>query len=535
MNFWKDLKHITNGLSFLNQTRPSVKNKLSIKQRAAQFGYERGLAQAAMRPKGYFPGADSGQLRGDWTNQLSSAVSVTHRDFKQLCARSELAYRTDATFKRAINVLATFIIGQGMKPFPDVKLLKSGENIEMNKILERDWPRFVEEGFRNGPSRINMYQAQYQALVTMAVYGSVLTNRVRSKTGSYLPYAYQLIKPTRLDFTKDTYFGGNWDQIKGGDIVHGMEINEYGEPQNYHLEYIDKPFSAEQMFLAFIPTEAEQYLALPWGTAVLPEVWDVQQLFADKLAQSRIGAKLGFYMPRKSQDDFSALIETTESGQEYMPLDFQGFAFFDEKPQPITMSDAIEQTFDPLVRMTIAKIASGFGFSYQLLASDLKGMNFAASRANIISDNKTFRTLFSFFNTNWNKPIWDSFVEWEVLSGKIPGLDYARFLRDKHYYTQCYWLPLDGEDWVDPLKDAQSLELLYKMGQITYQELCSRAGKDYQTILKQRKRERELFAEYDPALLTNSGNPKLQTPTVDNTDPTESGDLVGVGEGDTNE
>lgn len=525
----KNINHVVNGLRNAIKTMPSRRAKMSIKQMAAQYGYQRGLQVATNRFRDYYPGSSTDALRGDWTTQVVSSPNAISSDYKLLCARSESAYRTDSTYKRAMNVLATFIVGQGIKPFPDIKLLSTGENIKINETLERDWARFVEEGVRNGPVKTSIYQFQYLALLTMAVYGNALINRVKSKNSSYLPYAFQMIKPTRLDFTKDTYFGNYQDTLQKKNILHGMELNEFGEPIKFYFENIPAPYSSDQMFLSFIPTETEQYLGSPWGSAVLPDVWDVQQLFADKLTQSRIGAKLGYYMHKSDQPDFEVLESSTNDGQDsYVPLDFQGFVFGQGEPKAISLDDAIAETFDPLVRMTVSKIASGLGFSYQLLSSDLKGMNFASSRANIIADNKTFRTLFNSFVSVVCKPMWDSFVEWEVLTGKIPGLPYSRFISDKWYYTQCYWLPLDGEDWVDPLKDAQALELLYKMGQITFQELCNRTGKDYMTVLKQRKKERELFAQYDPSLLvtdkSNNGGQKTNSEETENAD--EQKDMV---------
>jgi capsid protein len=81
----------------------------------------------------------------------------------------------------------------------------------------------------------------------------------------------------------------------------------------------------------------------------------------------------------------------------------------------------------------------------------------------------------------------------EIFQNKIPGISYQDFLNDPWTYTQCYWLPLDGEEWVDPLRDAESLKLLYGLGQITYQEICAMSGKDWRSTYAQLVKERDLF------------------------------------------
>jgi capsid protein len=55
---------------------------------------------------------------------------------------------------------------------------------------------------------------------------------------------------------------------------------------------------------------------------------------------------------------------------------------------------------------------------------------------------------------------------------------------------------MDGSEWVDPLKDAESIKLLYGLGQITYQEICSMSGKDYKSTFKQLVKERDMFEDH---------------------------------------
>jgi capsid protein len=306
----------------------------------------------------------------------------------------------------------------------------------------------------------------------------------------------QIIKPTRLDFGKDSFFGtSNYEQPPSQMIVHGIEINAYGEPVRYYLEGVEKPVDAKNMLLNFYPIETEAYLGIPWLTPSLGNIFDNQQIFEDKLKQSHTLARLGVRLNKKDRDAFDyAADSTADNGENFIDLDYQGFVTAEDGSlSPIKMDDSLRESFNPLVKHNLIQLGVGLGISHQVLTSDLEGMNFAASRANIINDNRHFRTLFKWYTKTVLQRRYERFVEMEIFQGKVPGVTYQNFLDDPWYYTQCYWLPMDGEDWVDPLRDAEALKLLYGLGQVTYQEICAMSGKDYRSTYSQLKKERDMF------------------------------------------
>jgi lambda family phage portal protein len=498
MDMVKDFRHIINSIQHGIRTRPSALTEEQKLRGLKQYALNR--AKAMM---GYHQGAEVSAIRGDWPSLITSATAITRSDFMKLCARSEMAYRTDTWMKRAVQVLSTFVVGQGLRPYPAIRDQNTGEiNEEISRKLAMDFERFNDQGIRNGTQPITYFESQGLSFRTMAVYGNCITNIVKSRPGSWLPFAFQFIKPTRLDFSKDTFFDTTayFPQNKPI-IVHGMEINEFGEPQKFYIANVKEPFDASRMFISFYPSETEAYMGLPWSTHALGNVWDNQQLFEDKLKQSRVASRLGLKIMPKDKDAFSMAMNnaSTETGEEYIDLDFQGLVAADkESLQAIKMDDTLKDSFLPLVRQNLMAFAAGMGFSYQNMSSDLEGMNFAASRANIINDNRFFRGLFKFITKTVEQRKWERFVEWEILSGKLAGLvSYPDYLRDPWPYNQAYWLPMDGEEWVDPLKDAEAIKLLYNIGQITYQELCAMAGKDYRAVLQQKAKEKKMFVEMD--------------------------------------
>lgn len=492
MGLKKDLSHLFKVARYGMKTLPSRITDAQKMQAMKQSAWRR--AQAGKPQNAYLPGAEVSAMRGDWSTRINSATTIIRSDFMTLCARSEQAYRTDAWARRAIQVLSSYIVGQGIKPYPIIKM-GNGQIAETpTRKLSQDWERFNDQGLRNGSQQLTVYQGQDLEFKTIAVYGNSLCNVVSSRPGSWLRYAFQFIKPTRLDFTKDNYYDGTAYQTEEKPkIVHGMQINDYGEAVNFYLQGFEKPFSSDKMSVAYYPTETEAYLGLPWLTPSLGNVYDNQQIFEDKLKQSRIGSRLGYRIDKKDQDSFETAIDSisADGESEYIDLDYQGFVSSNGEITPVKLDDSIKESFLPLIRHNLIAMAAGMGFSYQVLSSDLEGMNFAASRANIINDSRFFRSIFKWYTKTVLQRRWEKFVEWEILSGKVPGVSYQNFLDDPWYYTQCFWLPMDGEEWVDPLKDAKSIELLYGLGQITYQEICAMAGKDYRSVLAQLAKEKE--------------------------------------------
>ena len=78
------------------------------------------------------------------------------------------------------------------------------------------------------------------------------------------------------------------------------------------------------------------------------------------------------------------------------------------------------------------------------------------------------------------------FVEWEVLTGRLVefGVTPSVYYKDPDYYNQVLWLPMDYQEWVDPLNDMQALILAYKSGQITFRGTMQSQGRICQLILK---------------------------------------------------
>lgn len=493
MGFIADTKYMLGNFSRVFNSRPSVVARQNRDRSMINAAFHHGIEIGARRRTMYGDPAGTGILRGDWNLSLQSASALIRKEHQKLCARAEGLYRTSPIIRRAISLFDTCVVGSGIRPYPAIRYANGEQPKSVNERLSNDWEKFVEQGVRNGPAKTNFYQSQSVEFKTMAVYGSCLTNIVNSKPGSLLPYAFQFLKPTRLDFSKDTLFDDN-NLVKPNSkkIIHGIEINDYADAIGFYLENEGR-YDSDRMMLSFFPIETEQYLGLTWLYPVMCSAWDVEQLFSDKMNQSRIGSRLGVKLSKEDRVGVEQALGQSDNGSSYMDFDFQGFYMGKDKPEPISMTDPISDTFKALVDMNMAYIAMGMGFSYSAFTTDLSGANFSGMRQNLIGDNRTFTCVFKKLIDISEKAKWNKFVEWEVITGRLAefGVTPTAYYKDPSYYNQSLWLPMDYQEWVDPLKDQQALILAYKTGQITFRELCARSGKNLSTQIKELEEERK--------------------------------------------
>ena len=529
MNIITDIKHSLGAAVNTWKTRPSALSREQIYRSAMQQGYQTGLKIAGDRRArndwygdgqtntgNYFPGADIGRYRNDFLTRIVTSTTLMRLAYRTLVARSEYEYRTESYGKRAIEILKTFTVGSGAIPFPMVKN-KNGTPVEgINKILSEDWKRANDELFRSGSQNVSAMEAQGMEFETIATTGNILRQTVKSKPGSWLPFSFSWVKPYRLNFAFDNYFDDIWyrmaiggnakgdapDAITAGELVIlGQIFNKFMEPQGYYILGEGKPIPATWMSIHYRPREAEQYLGIPWLTPVLGDIFDLQQLIDDKLAQSRMLTRMGVFIDKR--DKLSFLSELSSSGATgdgepdavSVALDKLSMTSGMESPKPILFDDKISQSLEPLLKIVLHRIAVGMGISYQLLTTDLNSASYSGSRTNTMTDSKVILSIFSWFAKSNCQTVWNKFVEMEFLAGKIPGATYRQYLDDPWYYNRCYWLP-EPTDWFDPLEKIKAQRLQLQMGTLTLQDLCEENGRNFDDVLKQRSTEKDIIKKY---------------------------------------
>jgi lambda family phage portal protein len=148
-------------------------------------------------------------------------------------------------------------------------------------------------------------------------------------------------------------------------------------------------------------------------------------------------------------------------------------------------------TFEPFVEKMLRAISAALGLPYELVAKDFSKTNYSSARAALLEARRYFKVRQEWLARKLCQPVWEMVLEEAYLRGELGAIS---FYENKQYWVNASWIT-PGWEWVDPLKEAQAAEVGIRNGIITYSDLYSAQGKDWEECFEQRKREQEKIKE----------------------------------------
>jgi lambda family phage portal protein len=192
--------------------------------------------------------------------------------------------------------------------------------------------------------------------------------------------------------------------------------------------------------------------------------------------------------PIGAMDDEGQVITTSQPGT------------FDMLPAGVTFqpydSRYPETNFGPFVKVTLQRIASGWGVAYHSLANDLEGVSFSSIRSGTLEERDRWMSDQEWFIAAFMEPVFREWLRMALLSGAItmpngsalPASKYEKFSR--HEWQCRRW------DWVDPKSDVEANIMKVKAGLMSPQDLAAAMGYDFEDVLAAIKVAQELAAQY---------------------------------------
>jgi lambda family phage portal protein len=144
--------------------------------------------------------------------------------------------------------------------------------------------------------------------------------------------------------------------------------------------------------------------------------------------------------------------------------------------------------FDPFMVTMLRAVAAGIGDSYESLTADYSKSNYSSTRQSLISVRDNWKVLQSWFIENFHKEVYREWLDLAVLSGEIK---IPKYELNPEKFQDPTWLPR-GWQWVDPSKDIDATKEAIKAGLNTQTNALAETGQDFETIVKQRKREKQI-------------------------------------------
>lgn len=466
-----------------------------------------------------FEAAKSSFLQGNWNQGNVKIDADIYNDQERLVQLSRNLEQNNAIQKkflseREINVVGPtgFILNSQAKDFiSGIATL----DVIGNSVIEEAFIKWSKARYCDITGKNSFKEIQRILERTRARDGEVLIRKIRQKATKENPFGFsiQVLDPQRLDIN----YNGKLDN--GNVIKMGVELNSYAKPIAYHLKTNESQaisngtygsakrerVPARDIIHAFKALSPEQTRGIPEGHAVFSLMANLEEFQRAALMASKIGASSSIYLERTDDSGNTTLEAMADAVEEIDDLEH----FIMEVspgdirvlPKGTTMKtfDAKypESNFVSYVQFMLKQIASGLNVSYFVLANSLESVNYTSSRTGLISERDHYKREQAWVIENILEPIYEDWLETSMLNGAIklfsgsiiPATKLDKFISNYRFHGRRW-------DWVDPLKDANANILMINNGLASLTQVLAEQGMEYEDILADKKREKELRAIY---------------------------------------
>lgn len=471
---------------------------------------------------GSYRGAEKNRLRSSWIPGGGSADQDIIPDLPDLRERSRDLNRNDAHASGITNTMTTNVVGTGIRPQSRVDKealgIADSKADKFQKKVERTWKLWLP--YADAGNRMDFYEIQQLVDRQILENGEAIVIPIMFKDKSR-PYslALQVIESDRLATPPD----------KSGDktIRAGVKIGVNGEPVSYYIqkthpgdyrftksenrEFVEIParneYGRPNVFHLYPVQRSGQTRGVPFFSPVLTYFKDLAEYAEAELVAARIAACFSIFITSEASMDLNTGYDRNLQGQYLESLEpgmirhlLPGESITSFNPQRPSA------TFEPFVEKMLRAISAALGLPYELVAKDFSKTNYSSARAALLEARRYFKVRQEWLARKLCQPVWEMVLEEAYLRGELGSIS---FYENKQYWVNASWIT-PGWEWVDPLKEAQAAEVGIRNGIITYSDLYSAQGKDWEECFEQRKREqekiKELGLEINPK--ADSGNGK---------------------------
>lgn len=433
-----------------------------------------------------------------------SANQEIYRSLRTIRARSRELARDNAHAKKFLQMVENNVIG------PDGIMLqnRAADYVNGQAVLDKVANSQIERAFRDWSKRgtaeitgkMSFPALQRLIIRTMARDGEVLVRRVRGSGVNAYGYTLQMIDVDRLDEMHNEVLPS------GNRVLMGVEINDAGRPVAYHIlrrhpgdlngltgqstaPQQRERVLAEDIFHDFICDRPEQTRGMPWMHAAMIRLNQLGAFEEAAIIAARIGAaKMGFFTGGDAED----YADDTESDGTYVsdaePGTFEvlpagrEFQAFDPKYP--------EANFDPFVKACLRGVASGFGVSYNSLASDLEGVSYSSIRQGVLDERDAWKTIQSHLCDGLMEVVFSDWLPIALLKGAIGNLPPSKLSK----FKAATWQPRRWQ-WVDPKNDMEAAQAAVAMGVKSRTQIAAEQGDDIDDVFNEIEQEEKRMRE----------------------------------------
>lgn len=428
------------------------------------------------------------RLLGDWPGTAQSANKSTRYQAKALRFRARELRENSGLVARYAQLVRDNVVGPDGVTLQCIVPSTRGANAAAAASIERAWYRWAEACTPDGRSWNTVCATLAEA---WRVEGEALLELIPSPAAPMGLW----VRPLDADLLDDKK---NQDATaSGGSIVQGVEYDANGRVVRYHL-LAKHPSDGE--VAQYRPLPPERLLFLPHRarpeqtrgvTGLAPVMVLLQHLektdeaivVLNRVTASKMGAMIPGpdAQPLEGADGEPPMVEQAPGEWWTLPMGWD-----------IKMLDPGQPTneYDVFAKHLLRKIASGLGVSYASLSGDVGDVNYSSIRAGMVAERDAWQAMQATFVDTIVAP---TFSLWLRAAWMARAVDIPPGQSPASIAAASQWHPRRWA-WVDPMKDAQGIELMLQMGLTTRTREANKQGLSFEALLAERKAEEAAIA-----------------------------------------
>jgi len=452
-----------------------------------------------------FAAAKQDRLTADWILPGRLGVDQLLKwSLSKIRERSRDLARNDDYMRQFLRMLEANVVGpHGIKLQAKVRAKDDSLDVRASRLVEEAWIRWGKR-FASVNGDMTLREILRLALISVARDGEIFIRIIRGADNPF-GFTLQLIE---ADFLDERFSEVRPD---GRKIVMGVEKGEWGRPLAYWF-YDQHPgenggittakqvrVPAEDIIHLFVRDYVSQTRGIPWAHSAILKLRMLGAYQEAEVVAARVSAaKMGFYVetldaPYQGGDEEETLISEVEPGiLEKLPPGVDFKPFDPGKPNA---------EFGDFCKAILRSVASGLGCSYNILANDYEGVNYSSLRAAKLSERDVWMALQQWLIDKVLERIFEEWLNFAILTKQLPfsASDVPRL-------ANVRWQPRRW-DWVDPLKDVQAKILEIQHGLTSRTRVCAERGIDFEDVLEELRREKELMDKYGVQIIQAGEKP----------------------------
>lgn len=375
--------------------------------------------------------------------------------------------------------------------FTGIKLqVQDTQNEKAEKRAETLWNKWAESQ--------KLWLLQKQALRSLIIDGGCFCHFYADQSNEYCPLGIELISLDRLDESV------NGRQENGNFAFRGIELDSHKNVIAYHIkeddEYayymgintqfaVSRRIESRDIFMVYSQEDIGQLLPVSWLHSVIVTMHSYNEYQTAEEIAAQLAASFAIFLKQSGEyagtslDGTSLLGGVGADGKELNINDFITSGRIDVLP-PGTEIQVAENTrpsgnYTDYSKQCQKNASAGIGMSYESFSNDFSEASFSSVRQAILEERRNYQVMQDLLVRVFLHPVWERFEQFAKLFKKLPEGE-----------IPVYWQK-PGWSWVDPVKDAQAMKILYENQFKSGHMICAEQGLDYDEVQRQLEKEEE--------------------------------------------